>query len=72
MLESALFLLVMLAVPWLVLWCCTDHSEPSKTWWPFDFRTSDAASPQADRHDARSALRRNRQNPTRPWKRSGS
>jgi hypothetical protein len=35
--ETALFGSVMLAVGWLVLWCCIDHSRPSKTWWPFDY-----------------------------------
>jgi hypothetical protein len=36
--DSLLFGIVMLAMGWLTLWCCIDHSRPSKTWWPFDFR----------------------------------
>jgi hypothetical protein len=56
----------------LVFWCCTDHTKPSDTWWPFDFRTSDSDASQADKQDAPSVLRRSRQNPTRPWKRFGS
>lgn len=36
--ETALFGMVMLAMGWLVLWCCADHARLSKTWWPFDFR----------------------------------
>jgi lysylphosphatidylglycerol synthetase-like protein (DUF2156 family) len=70
--EAALFWVIMVAVGWLVFWCCTDHTKPSDTWWPFDFRTSDSDASQADKQDAPSVLRRSRQNPTRPWKRFGS
>jgi hypothetical protein len=69
--ETILFGLVMLAVGWLVLWCCADHSKPSKVWWPFDYRSSDPVTPAADTPGPRGALRRSRKNPARPWKRSG-
>jgi hypothetical protein len=69
--ETILFGVVLLAVGWLVLWCCADHSKPSKTWWPFDYRSSDPVTPAADEPRRRGALRRSRKNPTRPWKRSG-
>lgn len=68
--ESILFGLVSLAVGWLVLWLCADHSRPSNIWWPFDYRTYDPATPAGDEPEPR-ALQRNRRNPTRPWKRSG-
>jgi|SoimicmetaTmtHMA_FD_contig_31_28011443_length_388_multi_1_in_0_out_0_1 hypothetical protein len=69
--ETILFGLVMLAVGWLVLWFCADHSKPSKVWWPFDYRTTDPVTPAVDEPRRRGALRRSRRNPTRPWKRSG-
>ncbi len=35
--DSTLFLLVMIAVGWLVIWCCVDPAKRSRAWWPFDF-----------------------------------
>ena len=70
--QSVLFGLVMLAVGWLVLWCCVDRTQPSNTWWPFDFRESDPATPKSDKQEPNGKLLRSRQNPTRSWKRSGS
>jgi hypothetical protein len=69
--EFALFSLVMLAVGWLVLWCCADHSKPTHTWWPFDFRSSDPVTPPSDKLEPDNALRRTHLSPKRPWKRSG-
>ena len=70
--QSVLFWLVMAAIIWLVLWLCTDRSNPSDKWWPFDFRTSDPVTPQADAKETRGDWRGTRQNPARPWKRFGS
>jgi hypothetical protein len=39
--ESAVFLLIMIGVGWLVIWSCVDHSKPSQIWWPFDLRSMD-------------------------------
>lgn len=71
MLETALFGMVMLAVGWLVIWFATDRSKPSNTWWPFDYRESEKANAAADEAKPKAAVQRVRQNPTRPWKRSG-
>lgn len=43
--DSLLFGIVMLAMAWLVLWCCIDHSRPGKTWWPFDYRLNRPREP---------------------------
>jgi hypothetical protein len=69
--ETILFGVVMLAVGWLVLWCCADRSKPSKAWWPFDYRTNEPAAATADEPEPRGVSRRSRKNPARPWKRSG-
>ena len=38
----------MLAVAWLVLWCCADHSKPGNSWWPFDMRSRDPVAPDGE------------------------
>ncbi len=68
--ETVLFGSVMLAVGWLVLWCCVDHSRPSKTWWPFDFRLNpmeDEKKPTAKAPPRRGAPVRSQR-----WRQSGS
>ena len=70
--ETLLFGVVLIAVGWLVAWCCTDHSTPSETWWPFDMRQHEAAAPKTGQANTRDRPWRNRQPPARPWKRSGS
>jgi hypothetical protein len=69
--QSLLFGVTMLTVAWLVLWCCADHSKPGNSWWPFDMRSRDPVAPDGEELKPQGALRRTRQNPTRPWKRSG-
>jgi hypothetical protein len=69
--QDALLGLTMLAVGWLVVWFCTDRSNPSNTWWPFDFKTSDPMEPQGDEPAPRAGWR-DRRHPSRQWKRFGS
>lgn len=33
-----LYLLALIAVPWLVLWSIRDPSRPTPIWWPFDMK----------------------------------
>lgn len=73
MVDSLLFALVMLAIPWLVVWTTTDHSKPSEVWWPFDIRLGKAPpAPQSVKEpEPLRQLRQQRTPPERPWKRSG-
>jgi hypothetical protein len=72
--SSVLLGLTMLAVGWLVIWTGKDHTQPSKTWWPFAMRES--APPKTSGF----GLRRSRLHRAasadapdqRPWRRSGS
>lgn len=67
--ETLLFGIVMLAIGWLILWCCVDHSRPSKTWWPFDFRLSPAKDTQES--PRRSGWTQRNQQGSRRQKQSG-
>ena len=69
--DSILFGVTALAFGWLVVWYCTDRSKPGKTWWPFDYRSSGQENPAPKQPEANGRLPLSRQNPTRPWKRSG-
>jgi len=70
--DSILFGLIQLAVAWLVAWCCVDRSKADTNWWPFDIRSTDKDASVSDATEPNAGLRRYRQAPTRPWKRSGS
>jgi len=72
MMDSLLFGLVMLAIPWLVAWTMVDRSKPNEVWWPFDIRQvkTPAASQPAEGSEALHQPRRTRTPPKRPWKRS--
>jgi hypothetical protein len=65
--ESFVFLLIMIGVGWLVIWCCVDHSKPSEIWWPFDLRSKDA--PDTERPHYKPKLAQARTGPPRPWHR---
>ena len=59
MLESLLFLMVMVTVAWLVLWCVMDRSK-TNWWWPFDYRETN--EDETKKTDPRAP-------PTPPWRR---
>jgi hypothetical protein len=68
--ETILLGSVMLAMGWLVLWCCIDHSRPSKTWWPFDFRLIPATV--AKGQEGKRAPKQKSPKRGRQWRPSGS
>ena len=70
--DSILFGVILIAIAWLVAWCCVDRSKPNTNWWPFDIRSTDDNASATDATGRNAGLRRPRQAPTRPWKRSGS
>ncbi len=67
--ETLLFGMIMLAFGWLVLWVCIDRSEPSRTWWPFDYR--DRGEPRRAEIQPNDRRPWDRRTPKQPWKRSG-
>jgi hypothetical protein len=68
--DSILFLMVMIAMGWVIIWYCADHSKPSRTWWPFAIRENDGAGrePEANPHVV--GARRVPTIETRPWRQS--
>jgi hypothetical protein len=42
--DGTLFLAIMIAVGWLVIWCCVDRSKARNVWWPFDYVFKDEPS----------------------------
>ncbi len=79
--NGSLFLMIMIGVAWLVVWCCVDHSKPSTTWWPFAMRVRDAMTPapsvtkrtqQAGSQKITQPVQTARQNPNRQWQRFDS
>jgi len=67
--QGALFLAIMIAVAWLVIWVCLDRSNPG-TWWPFDYKDDDEP-PAADTGPPIQPWRQQRHLPKQRWKRSG-
>ncbi len=65
--EGAIFLLIMLGVGWLVIWCCVDHSKLSRIWWPFDLRSRDMSETGQQRQKPQ--VQQARVDPPRPWQR---
>jgi hypothetical protein len=62
MIESLLFLLVMVGVAWLVLWSIVDRSKDNR-WWPFDYKETKEDETKG------ALLSGQRAPPTPPWKR---
>ena len=66
--ETILFILVALAMAWLIVWFCADRTKMD-IWWPFDYRESE--TPEKDQQVPPATWRQQRQVPKRRWKRSG-
>lgn len=63
--DALLFLSIMIAVGWVVIWCCVDHSKPSRAWWPFDMREHQGGAEPEAKPQSRATIVE-----TRPWRRS--
>jgi hypothetical protein len=63
--EGSLFLVVMIAVGWIVIWSFLDRSKNGRTWWPFDYisRENPAETQQARLTPAPTAF-----DTPRPWR----
>jgi hypothetical protein len=63
--EGILFLVVMIAVGWIVIWSFVDRSKSGGIWWPFDYisREKPIEIQEARRTSAQTAFER-----PRPWR----
>jgi hypothetical protein len=63
MVESLLFLIVMVGFAWLVFWSVADRSKNKNMWWPFDWKETKEDETKG------AMLSGQRAPPTPPWKR---
>ena len=63
MVESLLFLVVMVGFAWLVFWSLADRSKNKNLWWPFDWKETKEDETKG------ALLLGQRAPPTPPWKR---
>jgi hypothetical protein len=70
--NAVLMTSIMIGVAWLVFWVATDHSKPSKTWWPFAMRGSLPKPPVEQGWRGRRTAAVQRHASQGEWRRSGS
>jgi hypothetical protein len=64
--NSFLYLLALIAVPWLVAWTIRDPARPSEFWWPFDMKGDELPPPPTGWRAQRAAALSARSRPTAP------
>jgi hypothetical protein len=68
--NSLLFLAVMVAVPWLVVWVAVDRSKYKDRWWPFDYKEADEGETEkASAQETTGRWSTQKAQSTPPWRR---